>query len=158
MVIQENKEQMDTIMNAKKAGYAYVYNLQGNREKELLLSLEPENLANFIGMYGLHADKILITDIYENKNSISLNDSLTLVALVNVMMSYLERSYQENDLGSVLQTIHFIKELPTNPVIMFHKLVTIYYQALINHDQKRLDLITKVLQKNGYDNYLAWLP
>ena len=65
MVIQENKEQIDTIMNAKKAGYAYVYNLQGNREKELLLSLEPENLANFIGMYGLHADKILITDMQD---------------------------------------------------------------------------------------------
>lgn len=116
------------------------------------------NLASFMSLYDTSEIKILITDIYENKNSIGLNDSLTLAALVNVMMSYLGRSYQENDLGSVLQTIQFIKELPTNLVIMFHKLVTIYYQALINHDQKRLDLITKVLQKNGYDNYLAWLP
>ena len=65
MVTQENKEQMDAIMNAEKAGYAYVYNLQGDREKEFLISLEPENLANFIGTYGLHADKIFITDIQD---------------------------------------------------------------------------------------------
>ena len=41
---------------------------------------------------------------------------------------------------------------------MFHKLVATYYQALLDHDQKCLNLITKVLQKDGYDNYLAWLP
>lgn len=48
-------------MNAERTGYACVYSLHGDREK-FLLSLEPENLANFIGTHGLHADKIVITD------------------------------------------------------------------------------------------------
>lgn len=61
MVTQENKELMDNIMSAERTGYAYVYSLQGDRE-EFLLSLEPENLADFIGTHGLHADKIVITD------------------------------------------------------------------------------------------------
>ena len=66
MLTQEDRERMDDILKAERAGYAYVYNLQGNREKEFLLSLEPENLANFIGSYGLHADRIVITDVLDH--------------------------------------------------------------------------------------------
>lgn len=113
------------------------------------------NMASFMSLYDTNELKILITDIWENRDSINLNNSSTLVALANVMMNYLGRLYQEKDLGAVLETIHFIKDLPTNPVIMFQKLVAIYYLALINHDQKRLNLIIQVLQKNGYDNYLV---
>ncbi|NHL84508.1 transcriptional regulator [Lactobacillus helveticus] len=116
------------------------------------------NMASFMSLYDTNELKILITDIWENRDSINLNNSSTLVALANVMMNYLGRLYQEKALGAVLETIHFIKDLPTNPVIMFQKLVAIYYLALINHDQKRLNLIIQVLQKNGYDNYLVWLP
>ncbi|GFP05522.1 hypothetical protein LMG22465_15350 [Lactobacillus helveticus] len=112
-------------------------------------------MASFMSLYDTNELKILITDILENRDSINLNNSSTLVALANVMMNYLGRLYQEKDLGAVLETIHFIKDLPTNPVIMFQKLVAIYYLALINHDQKRLNLIIQVLQKNGYDNYLV---
>lgn len=113
------------------------------------------NMASFMSLYDTNELKILITDILENRDSINLNNSSTLVALANVMMNYLGRLYQEKDLGAVLETIHFIKDLPTNPVIMFQKLVAIYYLALINHDQKRLNLIIQVLRKNGYDNYLV---
>ena len=116
------------------------------------------NMAGFMSLYDTNELKILVVDIVKNKNSINLNDSSTLVALANVMVSYLGRLYLEEDFGAVLEIIHFIKELPTNPVIMFSKLVAIYYSTLINHDQKRLKLITEVLQKNGYSNYLAWLP
>lgn len=116
------------------------------------------NLASFMSLYDVSELKLLITDIYENKNSIGLTDSSVLTALANVMVGYLGRMYQEKDLDSVLQTIEFIEKMPANPIIMFHKLIAIYYLVLINHDQKQLDLIIKVLQKNSYDNYLACLP
>ncbi|MBM6872561.1 helix-turn-helix domain-containing protein [Lactobacillus crispatus] len=115
------------------------------------------NLAAFMSLYDTNELSVLVTDIYEDEDAINLNKSSMLVALANVMVNYLGRLYQE-DIGAAFQTMQFIKKLPNNPVIMFHKLVATYYQALLDHDQKRLNLITKVLQKDGYDNYLAWLP
>lgn len=52
-------------MNSGTMGYDYLYPLDGGERKEYVLSLSPDNLANFIGTHGLEAEKNIVTDILE---------------------------------------------------------------------------------------------
>ena len=52
-------------MDTESMGYAYVYPLDGGARKEYMLSLSAENLANFIGTYGLESEKIIVTDVLD---------------------------------------------------------------------------------------------
>ena len=47
------------ILDTESMGYACVYPLDNGGRKEYMISLSPENLANFIGTYGLEAEKIV---------------------------------------------------------------------------------------------------
>lgn len=62
---QEDRAMISNIMDSEAMGYAYVYPLEGGARKEYMLSLLPENLADFIGTHGLEAEKIIVTDIVD---------------------------------------------------------------------------------------------
>lgn len=62
---QEDRERICNIINSETIGYAYVYPLGDGVRKEYMLSLLPENLADFIGTHGLEAEKIIVTDIMD---------------------------------------------------------------------------------------------
>ena len=55
----DNRKLIQDIMDSESMGYAYVYPLDGGPRKEYLISLSPENMANFIGKKGYDAEKIL---------------------------------------------------------------------------------------------------
>lgn len=62
---QEDAKMIEDIMDTESMGYAYVYPLDGGARKEYMLSLSAENLANFIGTYGLESEKIIVTDVLD---------------------------------------------------------------------------------------------
>ena len=45
----DSRKMIQDIMDSESMGYAYVYPLDGDPRKEYLISLSPENIANFIG-------------------------------------------------------------------------------------------------------------
>ncbi|MBU5314525.1 hypothetical protein KQI38_21105 [Tissierella carlieri] len=50
-------------------GYAYVYRTESNnRYKEFVFDMSPENIANFNGKNAHTADKVILTDIYDQIN------------------------------------------------------------------------------------------
>lgn len=53
------------ILDTESMGYACVYPLDNGGRKEYMISLSPENLANFIGTYGLEAEKIVVIDPFD---------------------------------------------------------------------------------------------
>ena len=53
------------ILDTENVGYAYVYSMDGRGREEYMLALSSENLANFIGTYGLEAEKITVTDTFD---------------------------------------------------------------------------------------------
>ena len=53
-------------MDSESMGYAYVYPLDGSPRQEYLISMSPENMANFIGKQGYDAEKIIIPWCYRN--------------------------------------------------------------------------------------------
>lgn len=61
----DSRKMIQDIMDSESMGYAYVYPLDGDPRKEYLISLSPENIANFIGNKGYDAEKIIITDVLD---------------------------------------------------------------------------------------------
>ena len=61
----ESRKMIHEIMDSESMGYAYVYPLDGSPRREYLISLSPENMANFIGKQGYNAEKIIITDVLD---------------------------------------------------------------------------------------------
>lgn len=62
----ENRKMIHDIVDSESMGYAYVYPLDGSLRQEYLISLSPENMANFIGKHGYDAEKIIITDVLDH--------------------------------------------------------------------------------------------
>lgn len=61
----EDKKIISDIFDSESMGYAYVYPMGGDIRQEYLISLSPENIANFIGKQGFDAEKIIITDLVD---------------------------------------------------------------------------------------------
>ena len=62
---QEDVKIIREIMNSKSKGYAYVYPLDGSLRQEYLITLSPENMANFIGKHRYKDVRITITDMLD---------------------------------------------------------------------------------------------
>lgn len=62
---QEDRKMVQDILDTESMGYACVYPRDGRNRKEYMISLSAGNLADFIGTYGLEADKIVITDVLD---------------------------------------------------------------------------------------------
>lgn len=62
---QEDRKIIRDILDTENVGYAYMYPMDGSKRKEYMLSLSSENLANFIGTYGLESEKIIVTDMFD---------------------------------------------------------------------------------------------
>lgn len=60
---EADKKMISDIFDSESMGYAYVYPIGGDIRQEYLISLSPENIANFIGNHGFDAEKIIITDV-----------------------------------------------------------------------------------------------
>ena len=62
---QEDRKMVQDILDTENVGYAYVYPMDGRGREEYMLALSSENLANFIGTYGMEAEKIIVTDLFD---------------------------------------------------------------------------------------------
>lgn len=61
------KEQMSKLMEEENLGYACVYMLGDNgMHTDFIFPMTAKNIANFIGKYAFEADKIIMTDLFDN--------------------------------------------------------------------------------------------
>lgn len=102
----ENRKIIHDIMDSESMGYAYVYPLDGSPRQEYLISLLPENMANFIGKRGYDAEKIIITDVLDrlvvNTNMVFL-DTCPNSELCREIISYLTPIQMgEKEAGAIL--------------------------------------------------------
>lgn len=76
----EDRKMISDIFDSESMGYAYVHPLNGGSRRGYMISLSPENIANFIGKYGGNAEKIIITDVADrmvvNTNNVFLDTCL----------------------------------------------------------------------------------
>ena len=60
---QEDIDMVEKILDTEYVGYAYIYLEPHQPRKEHMLTVTPENLANFIGSQGAAAKQIMVTDM-----------------------------------------------------------------------------------------------
>ena len=62
-VAKKEKSMIDRIQDSGRVGYAYFYPSDGGERQEFYLSTTPENLAKFLGIHYLDAERMVVTDI-----------------------------------------------------------------------------------------------
>ena len=102
----ECRKMIHDIMDSESMGYAYVYPLDGSPRQEYLISLSPENMANFIGKQGYEAEKIIITDVLDRlvvNTSMVFLDTCPDQELCRKIISYLAPIQMgEKEAGNIL--------------------------------------------------------
>lgn len=63
--VKEEKSMMERIQDSGRVGYAYFYPNDGGKRQEFYISTTPENLANFLGIHYLDAERMVVTDIVD---------------------------------------------------------------------------------------------
>lgn len=103
---EADKKMISDIFDSESMGYAYVYPMGGNIRQEYLISLSPENIANFIGNQGFDAEKIIITDVADRlvvNTSMVFLDTCPDQELCQEIIGYLVPiQLGETEAGSVL--------------------------------------------------------
>lgn len=108
-----------------------------------------------IPLYGYSELQLLMTNIVDWQRSGVYLDSLTMEMLAAVVIAYVRRCFEEKEFIEARKMLEFIEQLPDVPVIMLQKLLAYYYVALLDDDQDKIEQIKKVLQLNGYEQYMA---
>jgi len=62
-VAKKEKSMIDRIQDSGRVGYAYFYPRDGGQRQEFYISTTPENLAKFLGIHYLDAERMVVTDI-----------------------------------------------------------------------------------------------
>ncbi len=103
---EADKKIIFDIFDSESMGYAYVYPMGGDIRQEYLISLSPENIANFIGNHGFDAEKIIITDVADRlvvSTSMVFLDTCPNQELCQKIIDYLAPIQRgETEAGSVL--------------------------------------------------------
>ena len=63
--VKQEKSMMERIQDSGRVGYAYFYPSDGGERQEFYISTTPENLANFLGIHYLDAERMVVTDIVD---------------------------------------------------------------------------------------------
>ena len=64
-VAKKETSMIDRIQDSGRVGYAYFYPSDGGERQEFYLSTTPENLAKFLGIHYLDAERMVVTDIVD---------------------------------------------------------------------------------------------
>ena len=62
---QDDIEMIEKIMDSGKMGYAYLFPSDGGETKGYLVSIQPQNIAEFVNCYSQEGMRIIITDMAE---------------------------------------------------------------------------------------------
>lgn len=63
---EEIRKKAEKIMENQNVCYAYFYPNNGGKRQEFVFEMNPENIANFLGMHFLDASKIILTDVLDS--------------------------------------------------------------------------------------------
>lgn len=83
-------QNVESILRAGMVGYAYVYPLGEEPRQTHVLSMTPENMANFIGVHGKNCRKIIMTDRMD-------------LLLLNTIGGFIDRCPEKELLQAVLE-------------------------------------------------------
>ena len=108
----ESRKMIHEIMDSESMGYAYVYPLDGSPRREYLISLSPENMANFIGKQGYNAEKIIITDVLDR---LVVNTSMVFLDTCCFLASNFPHFHRYDSLKSALYIHAVSKNINTFP-------------------------------------------
>lgn len=111
-------------------------------------------LSIVMGLYEFDELTILIESIFEEYKEININDTKTLIPLANIFINYLVRCYEQHDIEKCRKVIRYVANLPSKPEIVLNKLLGRYYQAKIDGDCAKANIIHNLLAKSGYKDYL----
>lgn len=114
---KEEIQMMNDIIDTECVGYAYAYLRNGAKRKEYFLSLKPEYLAGFIAEYGMHADRMMITDMVDRE-------------VVSTRLWFLERCANDafrNDLTKYLEPIQMGDEKAGKVLVIDRKTADQYF-------------------------------
>lgn len=106
-----------------------------------------------IPLYDTEKLNILVASIIENCNQINLRDKQNLEILAHILIKYVQRCYQEEQREKAESTIEFIMDLPAEPSIALAKVLSQLYLAKLDHDNQKVNTITKLLNQSGYSSY-----
>lgn len=60
---EEQKKQVEQVMEGWQVGYAYLYPSGGGNRKEFVFDMTADNIANFLGAHQFDAEKMILTDM-----------------------------------------------------------------------------------------------
>ncbi len=89
---------------------------------------------------------------FENYHQHPAKDTFTLQFISLVAINYLNCCWhQKADKKYTVKALSFLQNaLPPDPAIGLEKILRIYYQALFDHDQKKIKNMILILQESGY--------
>ena len=73
--------------------------------------------------------------------------------MAHILIKYVQRCYQEEQREKAESTIEFIMDLPAEPSIALAKVLSQLYLAKLDHDNQKVNTITKLLNQSGYSSY-----
>lgn len=77
----------------------------------------------------------------------------TIEILASVLIAYTKRLYKERNFSEARKIINVIKQMPTDPTLMLHKVLATCYSDLIDQNS-RAEKIAKLLKMMNYQRFL----
>lgn len=116
------------------------------------------NIAISTSLYRFDELTGIVKYILNNSTKFDLNNEQLLLSLLNLLIKYLDRCYQEKQYAELKQVKKFVNTLPNQWSIVFHKLVVKYYFALFNNEYDLASKILDLICQSGYQHYAKTLP
>lgn len=116
------------------------------------------NLAISTSLYNFSELRSLMDYILENTFTLDLTDDTMLISLMNLIINYMDRCYHEMRTDNIHEIESFVEQVPDAYAIIFHKLIVKYYLALFDKNDQLAVQIKNLLNKSGYQRYVATLP
>lgn len=101
--------------------------------------------------------EILLAYIFDQYSKYQI-DNENLVILESILVSYIERTYQEKEFEKTKYALTFVDKLPKNADFALKRMIIGYYSALLDKDSAQVTRIRNFLQKNGYSTVISKLP
>lgn len=116
------------------------------------------NIAISTSLYRFDELTGIVKYILNNSTKFDLNNEQLLLSLLNLLIQYLDRCYQEKQYAELKQVKKFVNTLPNQWSIVFHKLLVKYYFALFNNEYDLASKILDLICQSGYQHYAKTLP
>lgn len=115
------------------------------------------DLAIFMPLFSFEKATKVISNITLQFTQLDFTDTQVTISLMNVLILYLNRCYEEDRPEEAAVALKLTERLPHDFTIFYH-LILHYYQALFNKDDELAKQIVDLLKESGYQNYVATLP